>query len=147
MLKVRPSTKRKANAFIRAHHRHHKPPAGAKFYLAVESHGVVCGVAVVGRPVSRHLDDGLTAEVNRVATDGTRNACSKLYAASAHVWRAMGGESILTYTLPAEGGASLRAAGWDCEGPAGGGLWDRVARERRDDAPTCVKWRWRKRLG
>lgn len=60
------------------------------------------------------------AEVSRLATDGTRNACSILYAAAARACDAMGFDSIQTYTLPEEGGASLRAAGWTCEGEAGG---------------------------
>jgi hypothetical protein len=90
------------------------------------------------------------AEVTRLATDGTRNACSILYAAAARACDAMGFNSIQTYTLPTEGGHSLRAAGWECEGEAGGGDWNRggesTHKGRRTDQPMEVKWRWRKVL-
>ncbi|MDX3714967.1 hypothetical protein PV733_39795 [Streptomyces europaeiscabiei] len=42
-------------------------------------------MAIVGRPVARHLDDGTTVEVTRTASDGAHNANSLLYGAS---WRA-----------------------------------------------------------
>lgn len=74
------------------------------------------GVAIVGRPVSRHLDDGWTLEVNRLCTDGSRNACSALYAAAWRAARAMGYKRLVTYILESENGASLRAAGWKCVG-------------------------------
>ena len=79
-LAVTPITLAEANAFVEQHHRHHKPVPGAKFCVAVSQEDVVRGVAIVGRPVARRLDDGWTLEVNRCCTDGTRNACSMLYA-------------------------------------------------------------------
>ena len=82
--------------------------------FGTEADGRLAGVAIVGRPVSRYLDDGKTLEVNRLCTDGTKNACSFLYAAAARAARAMGYQRIITYTLDTEGGASLRAAGWCC---------------------------------
>jgi hypothetical protein len=89
------------------------------------------------------LDDGLTCEVTRVCTDGTRNVCSKLYATAAKVARLLGYERIHTYTLPSEGGASLKAAGWTLEpGLAGGGTWNRDGRPRVDQHPTEKKLRW-----
>ena len=74
-----PVSLRCANAFVQKHHRHHRPVQGAKFALAVTLSGSdsICGVAIVGRPVARHLDDGWTLEVTRLCTDGTPNACSK----------------------------------------------------------------------
>jgi hypothetical protein len=92
--------------------------------------------------VARLLDDGLTLEVNRVATDGCPNACSALYGACRRVAKEMGFRRILTYTLPEEGGASLRGAGWACAGEAGGRSWDKPGRRRVDKAPTCPKIRW-----
>ena len=103
-----------ANAFVALWHRHHKPVVGHKFSIGCEADGRLAGVAIVGRPVSRYLDDGKTLEVNRLCTDGTKNACSFLYAAAARAARAMGYQRIITYTLDTEGGASLRAAGWCC---------------------------------
>lgn len=81
----------------------------------------LCGVAIVGRPTARMLDDGWTVEVTRLATDGAHNACSILYAAAWRAARAMGYRRCVTFTLPEEGGASLRGAGWRCIGEAGGG--------------------------
>jgi hypothetical protein len=59
--------------------------------------------AICGRPTNRNNDDGQTVEVIRLASDGTRNACSFLYGASARVAREMGASLILTYTLESEG--------------------------------------------
>lgn len=135
MLIVTPTNLAKANAFVALHHRHHKPVQGMKFALSVSDRdGAVRGVAIVGRPVSRHLDDGWTLEVNRVCTDGARNACSMLYGSAWRAARALGYRRIITYTLPEEGGASLRAAGWRFIGLRGGGEWSRPSRIRPDTA-------------
>jgi hypothetical protein len=106
------------------------------------------GVAVVGRPVARMAGKPReVAEITRLCTDGTRNACSMLYGASARAAAALGFERIQTYTLPEEGGVSLRASGWKCEGEAGGGDWNVPSRGgRRIDQPQGVKWRWAKTL-
>lgn len=92
----------------------------------------IVGVAIVGRPVARTLDDGWTLEVTRVATDGTKNACSALYASAWRAARAMGYQRLITYTLPSEGGASLRAAGWRTVHRTKGGNWNTPARPRVD---------------
>jgi hypothetical protein len=136
-----------ANAFIAEHHRHHRPVVGHKFSIALmEDRGggtvVPVGVAVVGRPVSRRLDNGLTLEVCRVATDGTKDACSALYGACRRAVFALGYKRLVTYTLPSESGASLRAAGYRLIGEAGGGSWSRANRPRIDKAPTQTKLRW-----
>ena len=150
MLVVRPCTIAQANEAIARLHRHHKPVTGHRFSLAVYDGDRLCGVAVVSRPVARMVDQYRVAEVTRLATDGTRNACSILYAAAARACDAMGFDSIQTYTLPEEGGASLRAAGWVNEGPAGGGDWNRggqsTHKNRRVDQPMSVKTRWRRVL-
>lgn len=132
-----------AFAFVAKHHRHHQPPRGHVFSVgAFDEDGQLRGVAVVGRPVARGLDNGRCAEVTRVATDGLRNACSRLYAMSRAGAAALGFTSIITYTLPCEGGASLRASGWQLDGQAGGGSWDCASRPRTDKAPTDIKHRW-----
>lgn len=134
-LLVTPIDFAEANAFVSAFHRHHKPVVGCKFCVAVSNQsGKVCGVCLVGRPVSRHLDDGWTLEVNRCCTDGTRNACSILYGAAWRAAKALGYRKLITYTLPEEGGASLRAAGWRLIGERGGGNWNVKSRPRIDTA-------------
>jgi hypothetical protein len=85
------------------------------------------------------LDDGRTAEVTRLCTDGVKNGCSFLYGAAARVARAMGYTKIITYILENEDGASLRASGWTLTGIRGGGSWNRPNRKRTDNAPTCKK--------
>lgn len=113
-LVVVPVTLRQASEFIRLHHRHHKPPCGMKFALGAldGTEAKLHGVIVVGRPVARSYDDGLTAEVSRSCTDGTKNANSFLYAAAWRVCREMGYQRLITYTQAGESGVSLKAAGW-----------------------------------
>ncbi|MFC0112621.1 XF1762 family protein [Kibdelosporangium aridum] len=110
-LRIVPVTFRQACAFIQAHHRHHRPPRGMKFAVGVADQDQLIGVATVGRPVARHLDDGQTVEVTRTCTLGTRNANSMLYGAAWRTARAMGYAKLITYTQHGESGASLRAAG------------------------------------
>jgi hypothetical protein len=131
---------RDAMAFIEAHHRHHPPPRGMLFAVGAASDGVLHAVAVTGRPVARLFDNGQTAEVTRVASDGTPNACSMLYAASWRAARALGYTRLITYTQAGEPGASLRAAGWRvvAERPPHAG-WNRAARPRGDHAPTGIQ--------
>jgi len=131
-----------ANAFVRSHHRHHKPIKFGKFSIGWAVDGEISGVAIVGRPVARHLDDGWTLEVSRVATDGAKNACSALYGAAWRAAKAMGYKRMVTYTLAEEGGTSLRAAGWRLIGETGGGSWSRVSRPRVDKHPLQTKLRW-----
>jgi hypothetical protein len=137
-----PMTLREAIAFVRAHHRHHAPPQGGLFAVGAASEDKVVAVAIVGRPVARHLDDHWTAEVTRLCSDGTANACSMLYGACWRAARALGYRRLVTYTLATEPGSSLRAAGWRCIGEAGGGSWSRKDRPRVDLHPTQAKLRW-----
>ncbi|MDR2452362.1 MAG: hypothetical protein LBE85_11485 [Candidatus Accumulibacter sp.] len=122
-----PVSLRTANAFLQEHPRHHRPVPGAQFALAVgredDPDGRIVGVAIVGRPVARHLDDGTTLEVTRLCTDGTVNTCSKLYA------------------------AACRAAGWRLVGLRGGGNWNHPGRPRREtpEALRGPKWLWEAR--
>lgn len=111
-LRIVPVTLRAASAFIELHHRHSKPPRGWKFGIGLQEGGAFVGVATAGRPVARAFDDGLTIEVNRTCTDGTRNANSMLYGAVWRAAKAMGYLRGITYTQHGESGASLRAAGW-----------------------------------
>lgn len=133
MLHLTPVRSRDARAFVAMWHRHHQPPAGQIFAIGVaDDDGVLCGVAIVGRPVARHFDNGQTLEVTRVAVDGTRNANSMLYAAAWRATSALGYTRLITYTQTGESGSSLRAAGWRvlAERPARPG-WTRPSRPRQ----------------
>lgn len=129
-LEIRPITLREANSYVSRFHRHNKPTAGSKFSIGCYDGNNLCGCAIAGRPVARKLDDGLTLEILRVCTDGTFNACSKLYGACARVAKEMGYHRVITYTLVSEPGASLRAAGFKNCGEAGGLSWDVPSRPR-----------------
>lgn len=143
-----PISLREANRFIEKHHRHSGQAQGCKFCVALsDGLGVIHGVAVVGRPISRYLDDGRTAEVTRLCTDGTFNGCSFLYGCCARIAREMGFRKIITYTLAEEGGASLRASGWSCTpGLRGGGSWNVPGRPRTESRNTGPKRMYYKEL-
>lgn len=129
-MEIRPITLRDANAYVAQHHRHNLPTNGHKWSIACYDGDRLCGVAICGQPVARKLDDGLTIEIRRVCTDGTRNACSMLYGASCRVAKAMGYKRVVTYTLQSEPGASLRASNFTDCGEAGGTSWDTPSRPR-----------------
>ncbi len=131
-----------ANLFVRRHHRHHGPVVGHKFSIGIELAGLLRGVAIVGRPVARMIDDGFTLEVTRVATDGVKDGCSALYGACRRACFALGYKKLVTYILQSETGTSLKAAGWRCLGEAGGGTWSRPSRTRIDDHPLQGKLRY-----
>lgn len=142
-LRIVPINWRDACQFIEHHHRHHNPPQGWKFGIGVNNDsGNLVGIIVVGRPVARLLDDGKTLEATRCCTDGTKNACSKLYAAAWRAARAMGYSRLITYTLATEIGTSLMASGWINKGEAGGKSWSRPSRKRIDRHPTERKILW-----
>lgn len=132
-LRLVPVSFAEACAFVAAWHRHHAPPVGHKFSVGVAVDDTLVGVAMVGRPVARWYDDGLTLEVNRTATDGTKNANSMLYGAAWRASKALGYGRLVTYTQEGESGASLRAAGWRVVGvrDARGG-WSAPSRPRDD---------------
>jgi len=148
-LAVEPAELRDANAYITQLHRHHKRVQGHRFSLRARCEsGQIVGYIVVGRPVGRLAGrPSEVLEVTRCCTDGTPNAVSALYGAAARAGKAMGYKSIQTYTLPEEGGGSMKACGWEFVGEAGGGVWKHTdGKPRRTDQPTCVKWKWQKVL-
>lgn len=144
-MEIRPITFKQASLFVNEHHRHHSATVGCKFSLGLYRDGVLVGVAICGRPVSRHLDDGLTCEINRLCTDGTKNACSMLYGACCRVAKEMGYHKIITYILESENGASLKASNFICEGVAGGTHWT-GKRNKGQDIPAEMKTRWSRTL-
>lgn len=151
-MKVRPISLREANEFVRNFHRHNGPTAryGGKFAIAAHTAEII-GVAIVGNPISATFMDGLTAEVLRVCIkpDSPPNANSFIYAACWRVWRAMGGERLVTYTLASESGASLRGANWRMVAevrPTERG-WRKTDHLTREWQPVMgqAKFRWEKR--
>lgn len=128
-----------ANAFVEAHHRHHRPVVGHLFSIGAALDGRIVGVVIVGRPVARMRDDGETTEVTRLCTDGTKNACSFLYGAAARAAFALGFRRIGTYILASEPGTSLTGAGWRLVGETAGGSWSRDSRPRVDKHPLQCK--------
>ena len=148
-LRVVPVELAEANVLVDRWHRHHKPAGGHRFSIGVvDENGVLHGAAIIGRPVARLAGSPrAVAEVTRLVTDGAPYACSMLYAAAARACKAIGFERIQTYILDTETGTSLRAAGWEYEGSAGGGQWKHTdGRPRRTDQPTGMKGRWSKAL-
>lgn len=138
-LTIVPIFQDEAFAFISAHHRHHRKPVGSIFQVAASIEDRIVGVAVVGRPVSRRLQDGFTAEVTRLCTDGTANACSMLYGACWRITRELGYRRLIIYILDSEPGTSLKASGWKLLGERGGLSWNVPSRPRVDKAPRQKK--------
>ncbi|MDT7784988.1 MAG: hypothetical protein QOF58_3407 [Pseudonocardiales bacterium] len=144
LLTIVPVTFAQACEFVTDYHRHLTPPPGHKFSAGVVhvASEMLAGVVIVGRPVARHFDDGQTLEVLRTATDGTRNACSALYATAWRAAQALGHTRLITYTQPGNGenGASLRAAGWNvvAHRPRHTG-WNRPSRPRTDHGSAGVE--------
>lgn len=141
-----PITFREANAWIEQHHRHSVPPRGMKFAVAAQLGDEIVGVALVGRPVARGLDDGYTAEVLRVCTrtddERAKNVCSFLYATCWRACRAMGYRRCVTYTRSDEAGTSLVAAGWRVVGEVTKRSWHTPSRPRvdRDERQERLRW-------
>ncbi len=123
---------RRARAFVAEHHRHMPSVAGGIIALGAFVDEKLVGVGILGRPIARCTQqcEPFTVEVTRVATDGTRNACSFLYGAIKRVAQTLGFRRIITKTLLDESGASLRGAGWEEYGVSAGGQWDRENRRR-----------------
>jgi hypothetical protein len=159
-LKLTPITRSEARMFVAKHHRHNHAPSVAVFQVALrDGEGEVRGVAFGGLPRARKLMDGRTLEVIRIATDGTRNACSMLYGACCRAGAALGYERAVTYTLVSEDGASLRASGWELDegykGDHNPDAWQTHAKARSGPPvdlfgtrarPVEAKRRWWKKL-
>jgi hypothetical protein len=150
MSELCPISLRTAVQFVKDYHRHNSPPQGHKFSIGLTVDGKLVGVVIVGRPIARTLDDGYTAEVTRCCVlDNIRNANSKLYAAAIRAARAMGYRKIITYTLPEESGASLKAVGFALDGQtAYTHSWNVPSRPRAipEKYPVGSKNRWIKKL-
>ena len=142
MLESQPVSYKEACDFIEENHRHHLPPQGWKFGVAVNDGEKIVGVITIGRPVSRHVDNGWTLEVTRCCTDGTKNAASKLYGAAYRAAKALGYKRLITYTLSSESGVSLIAANYRLIGETPGRSWSVKSRPRLDRHPLGQKLLW-----
>ena len=130
---------KQANEFVEKYHRHHKAVIGHRFSIGCFNNGVLVGVAIVGRPVARHINQHNTVEVLRCCTNGAKNACSMLYAACRRAAKALGYDRIITYILDTESGISLKASGWNYVYTNKGGSWSVPSRPRNDNAPITPK--------
>ena len=136
-----------AAEFVGNFHRHNKPPAGGVFAVGASDGSRLCGVAIVGRPVSRHLDNGETLEVTRccVTDDAPKGSCSFLYARAWQAAKALGWRKLITYTLQSESGASMRGAGWRCVAelkPNSAAGWQTRAGREWQAVVGQAKFRW-----
>jgi len=142
-----PITLREANNFVEQFHRHSNRTTrdSGKFAIGATTGEEMVGIAIVGRPLARLLDDGYTAEITRVCTreESPKNTCSFLYGRCWRIWQQMGGKRMVTYTLQTESGSSLKGSGWKIVGKTNKGNWDRKGRER-DWQPIYgqLKFRW-----
>lgn len=145
-LVVRPIAQRAAFAWVGREHKHLPPPAGWLFGVAVEADGVLCHVAVLGRPTARNLQNGRTAEVTRAASPKTHapveHAASKALAALTRAALSLGYTRLVSYTRADEKGTTYRAAGWRPTAITDGGEWSRLSRSRKAAEQPCRKVRW-----
>lgn len=160
MLIIKPISLKQANDYVISNHRHHDKVQGHKFSISVWDDDRLCGVAIVGHPQSRRIDNENTLEVLRLCTDGTYNACSILYSRCARIGKDMGYKKIITYILESESGTSLKASGWHCEEEKCGGVsWTGIREKERHHyqqltfvsmekrtPPKELKQRWVKEL-
>ena len=139
-MRVKQVSLKAANVFVMKHHRHHLPVQGHKFSIAcLDGDGNIHGVAIVGRPVSRKLDDGDTLEITRlvVVLGGMKNVASFLYGACSRITKEFGYRKIITYTLASESGITLKASGWKLEEEGvGGKAWNSSGDMIRTDEVT-----------
>jgi hypothetical protein len=148
-LEIIPITIRAANEFVEMYHRHNKKVQGARFAVGCISNNELVAVGIVGRPVARKLDNGLTAEITRLCAkpEAPKNACSFLYGRCWRIWQQMGGTRMITYTFRKEAGGSIRATGWRMIGATRGfgdhlkGWQTRANREKQENVKE-PKFRW-----
>lgn len=142
MLSIKPIHLKDANEWVRRYHRHNIPTVGGKFAVACYEGYRLCGVAICGRPTARNADNGTTLEIYRNCTDGTRNACSKLYGACVRIAKEMGYTKVITYILESENGSSVKASNFICEGKAGLTKQTGARQQRYAVAPKEYKQRY-----
>lgn len=143
-----------AKRFVRDHHRHNPDMTGWRIGVGLYTGELLRGVAVLSRPVSLKVAvaEPRTAEIIRVCTLGDKNANSRLYGAMCRAAFALGYRSCISYTLPSESGASLKAAGFTLDegefGSRPGQQWhpsapvqENLLGETRPDTGPKLRWR------
>ena len=143
-LMIVPVTREVAMKYVENYHRHLGKPTATIFQIgcAIQETNILCGVAIVGTPIARLINDGWTLEVNRCCTDGTRNATSMLYGACWRTAKALGYRRLITYTHVNESGESLKGAGWKIVGEVKAQSWHRKSRPAVDKGPLIAKFKW-----
>ena len=139
-LQLRPIGTREASAVVKRMHRHLPRVVGGLFAVACYDHDELVGVGVASLPKARMARDGFTVEISRVATDGHRNACSRIYGALCRACAAIGVRRVVTFTRLDEPGTSLRASGFRQVGTTREQSWDRPSRPRNANASQVIKW-------
>jgi len=150
LFQLKPINLAEAKAFVKENHRHHPPMNRWKYGIGLidistdEAEPPLLGVVVAEPPRARMLNDGYTLELTRVCTVGARNACSILLGAACRTAEGLGYRRMITYTLPEEGGASLRAAGFVQDRHVKAQAWGRPSRPRQSTLSLDLgdKWRW-----
>lgn len=144
-MRLRPIPVKRALLFNAATHRRLPALQGGMWAVAIEDAEMLLGVAIVGRPTARMLDDGKRLQVLRCAViEGVYNGCSMLYGACSRAARAMNATDLFTYIHDDETGVSLRASGWieDAEFESNGGEWSRPSRKRSKTVEPGAKRRF-----
>lgn len=139
-LELRPIGTREASEVVRRLHRHLPRVVGGLFACSVFVDGELVGVGVASQPKAPRSRDGFTVEITRIATDGHRNACSKLYGALCRAAAAVGYRKAVTFTRLDESGISLRAAGFAEDGLTREQSWDRPSRSRSVELSQVRRW-------
>lgn len=140
-----PCTVKAATKYVLENHRHLKKVNGGRFAVAAHDGTRIVGVGVVGNGPRVWEGTGKMI-ITRVATDGTRNACSLILGALCRAGASLGYTEAWTYTLPEEPGTSLKAAGFEDMGLTDGGEHDRPSRPRKPAVRPEPKRRWRRVL-
>lgn len=143
-LAIVPISIRQAKAFVRAHHRHNPGIAGAKLAIGLELDGILVGVGMLGRPISRELaKDRLCGEALRVCVlaSAPKGSASKINARLKRLWQLQGGVRFITYNRDDESGASLRGSGLRRVASVKGRQWACASRPRApSDAVDRGRW-------
>lgn len=139
-LELRPVSVRQACDTVALLHRHLPRVIGGLFATTAWVDEVLVGVGIASFPKARMSHDGYTVEISRIATDGHRNACSKLYGALCRASAAIGHRRALTFTRLDEPGTSLRAAGFRDDGVTQEQSWDRPQRSRTATPSQVRRW-------
>ena len=139
-----PMELREANEFVLKYHRHNKDVLIHKFSIGLLKDGVLIGVGIVGRPVSRMLDVRGTIEIRRVCIiEGNPNANSIMYSRIKKIAFLLGYTKLITYTLQSESQSSLKGIKARIVAKTKPESWNRKNRPREEqNVYKEPKFRW-----